>query len=198
MFNSTLFTSYNLVVGTLTGIGVVYFLFFKPTVVDYHRSLYITVAGLLLFLIGGPVTELVAPWLVHWVHGVAALFVIVGLYDPLENDLRRDTWSEILLQKPGQIRQPEEWMLPIDDAILELFHSTDLVLTPAIIAYNIDYCREEVNRRLIELERRGFVTKVERGKYRITILGMQYLHGAVPRSLRTRLRAFVGSVFGTK
>ena len=87
-------------VGTLTGIGVVYFLFFKPTVVDYHRSLYVTVAGLLLFLIGGPVTELAAPWLVHWIHGVAALLVIVGLYDPLGNDLRRDTWSEILLQKP--------------------------------------------------------------------------------------------------
>ena len=198
MFNSALFTIYNLVVGTLTGLGVVYFLLFKPTVVDYHRSLYVTVAGLLLFLIGGPVTELIAPWLVNWIHGVAALLVIVGLYNPLENDLRRDTWAEILLKRPEQIRQPEEWMLPIDDAILALFHSTDLVLTPAIIAYNIDYCREEVNRRLIELERRGFVTKVERGKYRITILGMQYLRGSVPQSLRTRMRAFVDSVFSAK
>ena len=89
-------------------------------------------------------------------------------------------------------------MLPIDDAILELFHSTDFVLTPAIIAYNINYCREEVNRRLIELERRGFVTKVERGKYRITVLGMQYLQGSVSQSLSTRLRAFIDSVFSTK
>ncbi|ELY64204.1 hypothetical protein C492_06772 [Natronococcus jeotgali DSM 18795] len=70
-------------------------------------------------------------------------------------------------------------MLPVDDAILDLFHSKDLVLTPAIIAYNIHYSREEVNRRLVELESRGFVTKAERGKYRITRLGKQYIEGTV-------------------
>lgn len=191
MLENAPFTIYNATVGTVTGIGVLYFLFFRPTVVEYHRSLHVTVVGLVLFLIGGPSTELVAPSLVHWVHGTAAVLVIVGLYDPLEHELRRDTWAEVLLENPEQFRQLEDWMLPVDDEILDLFGSADLVLTPAIVAYNIDYSREEVNRRLVELERRGFVARVERGKYRITALGTRYLNGPAPRRLSSRLRALV-------
>lgn len=179
MLENAVFTYYNLVIGLITGFGVFYFLFFKPTVVDYHQFLILTVAGLILFLIGGPVTELVFPSLVHWVHGIAALMVIFGLYNPLENDLRRDAWADVLLQEPVQVRQQAEWMMPVDDAILDLFHSKELILTPAIIAYNIDYSREEVNRRLSELENRGFVIKIERGKYQITELGRQYIEGSV-------------------
>jgi len=136
------FTQYNLAVGLVTAAGLGYVLFVRPTVVDYHRFLLVTVAGLLLFLVGGPVTELLAPGFVHWVHGVASLLVILGL-----------------------------------------FHSTDLVLTPSVLAYNIDYSREEVNRRLVELEERGLVRKPERGKYRITALGRQYIEGGVSRRL---------------
>ncbi len=194
MLDNAPFTLYNAVLGTITGVGVLYFLFFRPTVVEYRRSLHATVVGLVVFLIGGPVTELVAPWLVHWVHGTASVLVIAGLYDPLERELRRDAWSEVLLEHPEQLRRPEDWMLPVDDAVLDLFVSADLVLTPAVVAYNIDYSREEVNRRLIELEERGFVDKVERGKYRITALGTQYLNGTEPRSLRTRIRTLVDAV----
>lgn len=188
MIEPLLFTMYNLVIGIITGVGVLYFLFFKPTVIEYHRFLFVTIAGLLLFLIGGPVAELIAPKLVHWVHTIASILVILGLYDPLKNDIRNDAWADVLLGEPGLIREPEDWMLPVDDAILTLFHSTDLVLTPSIIAYNIEYSRDEVNRRLVELEKRGFVTKVERGKYRITALGRQYLDGAVSHSLRSQMR----------
>lgn len=184
------FTYYNLAIGLITGFGVFYFLLFKRTVVDYHRFLLLTVTGLMLFLIGGPVTELLLPSFVHWVHGIAALMVIFGLYDPLENDLRRDAWADVLLQEPVQVRQQAEWMLPIDDAILGLFHSKELILTPAIIAYNIDYSREEVNRRLSELENRGFVTKVERGKYQITELGRQYIEGTISDGALARLWYF--------
>ncbi|WP_225335319.1 winged-helix domain-containing protein [Halomicrobium urmianum] len=172
------FAAYNLAVGLLTGLGIASVLV-RPTVVDYDRFLLLTVAGLVLFLIGGPVTELAAPSLVHWVHGLAALMVVLGLYDPLENDLRRDAWADVLLEEPVQVRQRAAWMTPMDDDVLRLFHSKDLVLTPAIIAYNIDYSREEVNRRLAELEDHGFVERVERGKYRITDLGTQYVEGAV-------------------
>ncbi|NHN42970.1 ArsR family transcriptional regulator [Halorubellus sp. JP-L1] len=188
MLENSPFTYYNLAIGLLTGFGVFYFLFFKPTVVEYHRFLLLTVAGLLLFLIGGPITELVLPSLVHWVHGLAAFLVILGLYDPLENDLRRDAWADVLLQEPVQVRQQADWMLPIDDAILGLFHSKELVLTPAIIAYNIEYSRAEVNRRLSELETRGFVAKAERGKYRITELGRQYIEGSISRGPLARFR----------
>lgn len=183
-----LFTLYNLILGLITGVGVLYFLFLKRTTVEYHRFLLVTVSGLLLFLLGGPVTELVAPELVHWVHSIASLLVILGLYDPLKKDLRNDAWADALLGEASRVRDPADWMLPIDDAILSLFHTTDLVLTPSIIAYNIDYSRDEVNRRLVELEKRGFVTKIERGKYQITALGRGYLDGAVSHSLQDQVR----------
>lgn len=190
MLDASLFVYYNLTIGIVTAIGICYFLFFKQSVVDYQRYLLLTVAGLLLFLIGGPTTELLFPELVHWIHGMAALLVVIGLYDPLENDLRRDAWADILLEKPVQVRQQADWMLPIDDAILDLFHSTELILTPTIIAYNIDYSREEVNRRLSVLEDHGFVTKVERGKYRITALGRQYVSGVVASGVLARVKHF--------
>lgn len=183
------FIVYNLGVGLFTGLGVVYFLALKRTEVGFHRSLFVTTAGLLLFLVGGPVAEVLAPALVHWVHGTAALLVVVGLYDPLERDLRREAWSELLLDEPSRIRQPPEWMLPIDDAILQLFHTSELVLTPSIVAYNIEYSREEVNRRLAELEERGYVERVERGKYRVTSLGRQYIESPVSYGLTGRLRS---------
>lgn len=188
MIDGSPFTYYNILIGLVTGLGVFYFLFFKPTVVDYQNFLLVTVFGLLLFLAGGPIAELLFPPLVHWIHGFSGLMVILGLYDPLENDLRREAWADILLREPVKVRQQANWMLPIDDAVLRLFHSTELVLTPAIIGYNIDYSREEVSRRLGELEDRGFVTRVERGKYRITDLGRQYVEGSVSRSAFARLR----------
>ncbi|WP_226022946.1 winged-helix domain-containing protein [Halomicrobium salinisoli] len=178
MLDAFPFAAYNLAVGLLTGLGIAAVLV-GPTVVDYHRVLLLTVAGLVLFLVGGPLAALAAPSLVHWVHGLAALVVVLGLYDPLENDLRRDAWADVLLREPVQVRQRAAWMTPMDDDVLRLFHSKGLVLTPAIIAYNIDYSREEVNRRLAELEDRGFVERVERGKYRITDLGTQYVEGSV-------------------
>lgn len=182
------FTAYNLLVGLITGIGVIYFLHVKQTVIEYRWFLFVTIAGLLLFLVGGPIAEIAIPEFVHWVHGVAALLVILGLYDPLQNDSRSDLWTEMLLKDPAQVRQPSEWMLPIDDTILSLFHATDLVLTPSIVAYNIDYSRDEVNRRLTELEQRGFVEKVERGKYRLTVLGKQHIEGPISWDLRGYLR----------
>lgn len=190
-------TAYNLVIGIITAVGVLYFLFLKPTVVEYHQFLFVTIAGLLLFLIGGPIVELLAPELLHWLHGIASLLVILGLYNPVKNKIRRDAWADVLLREPSQVREPADWMLPIDDAILGVFHSTDLVLTPSIIAYNIDYSRDEVNRRLVELEKRGFVNRVERGKYRITKLGQQYFDGPVSHSLRSRLRHLWDLTFNT-
>lgn len=183
------FTAYNLVVGLLTGLGVGYFFALKRPAVEFRRSMFVTGAGLVLFLVGGPVAEVFAPALVHWVHGTAALLVVAGLYDPLEGGLRKEAWSDLLLDEPARIRQPPEWMLPIDDAILKLFHTSDLVLTPSIVAYNIDYSREEVNRRLAELEDRGYVERVERGKYRVTALGRQYIESPVSYGITGRLRS---------
>ena len=126
-------------------------------------------------MVGGPVSELYFPSMLHWVHGFAALSIIGGLYVPLHDDFQTRPWSELLLQDVRGYRQSAEWMRPIDDAILEILSSSGLILTPTVIAYNIDYCRDEVNRRLSKLEAEGLVERVERGKYRLTDHGERYL-----------------------
>ena len=171
------FAIYDVVMGLLSGVGIVYLLYVEQFVIEYRQFLFVTTVGLLVFAVVGPIFDLLDPSLVHVVHGVAALLVIFGLYNPVHNDLRKDEWAELLLKDPTEMRHPAEWMAPIDDRIIELFHSSNLVLTPAIIAYNIEYSRGEVNRRLTKLERHGLIERVERGKYRISGLGEQYLQG---------------------
>lgn len=168
---------YNLALGFLSGVGLLYLAYSQRFIMGYRRFFYLLIAGLLAFAVGGPMTDLYAPDFSHAVHGLAALLVVFGLYDPVHNDLRKDEWARLLVQEPSELRHPGEWMVPMDDEILELFHSVELVLTPAIIAYNIDRSREEVNRRLTELQTHGLVDRVERGKYRITQLGEEYLRG---------------------
>lgn len=171
------FTIYNLVMGLLAGIGLLYLLYVHRYLVPYRRFLAFLLLGLLVFSVGDPITDIVAPEWGHLIHSISAVFVIYGLYDPVQNDLRRDEWTTILLEEPAIARNPAEWMRPIDDAILNLFHSAELVLTPSIIAYNIGYNAKEVNRRLTMLSDHGMVKKVERGKYQLTERGERYLQG---------------------
>ncbi|ELZ18957.1 hypothetical protein C478_00725 [Natrinema thermotolerans DSM 11552] len=75
------------------------------------------------------------------------------------------------------MRQPGEWMqLPTDERILEILDS-GLLLSPQVIAKNIDKSRVHVNRRLSVLVEYGLVTRVERGYYEIAGPGVQYLEG---------------------
>jgi DNA-binding IclR family transcriptional regulator len=67
--------------------------------------------------------------------------------------------------------------LPTDHFLLELLEETDLILSPAVLARNLDYNRVTVSRRLTELTDYGLVERVDRGKYRITEFGEQYLRG---------------------
>lgn len=174
------FQLYNLLIGSLTMAGFVYLLTRNRTIGSYQRFVHILLLGVLVFAVGGPIMDLVAPDWSHTVHSLAALLMIYGIYNPIHNDLRRDAWANLVLRDPRQVRHPAEWMVPMDDGILELFHSTDLVLTPSIISYNTGYSREEVNRRLRELAENRLMERVERGKYRITPLGEQYLAGRPP------------------
>ncbi|WP_226483358.1 ArsR family transcriptional regulator [Natrinema amylolyticum] len=173
----TPFVEYNLVVGIVVALELLYFLSLESSVTAYRRFVLVTVGGLVLAVIGGPVAELFAPSLVHWIHGAAALLVVLGLYDPVANDLRTAEWAQVLLSEPAQIRQPADWMTPMDDEILSVFHNAELILTPSIIAYNTGFSRKEVNRRLIKLDEHGLVEKIERGKYQMTYRGEQYLRG---------------------
>lgn len=74
------------------------------------------------------------------------------------------------------MRQPADWMTPMDDRILEVLNA-GLVLSPTIIAYNIDKSREAVGRRLSDLSESGLVRRIERGRYEITDIGREYLSG---------------------
>lgn len=68
---------------------------------------------------------------------------------------------------------------PGDDRILELLDESDLILSPSIIAANIELTRHHVSARLSELKAHGLVESVEtgRGHYRITEQGQAYLAG---------------------
>lgn len=79
-------------------------------------------------------------------------------------------------------RKRGEWQTPLDDEILELLASSELVLSPSIIAYNLDRSREGVASRIAILTDVGLVERVERGKYRITETGKEYLQGGIDAS----------------
>jgi predicted transcriptional regulator len=146
---------------------------------EYDYYLLLAVIGTGIFVGGGVVAEIAAPTIVHWIHGVGAALIIIGLYRLPAATAQRSSWFDILVRNPRQARRQEEWMSPADDRILEVCATADLVLTPSIIAYNIEYSREEINRRLSELERHSLVERVERGKYRITDRGHRYLNNSL-------------------
>ncbi len=146
---------------------------------EYRGAPRLVAAGIGAFVLLGLVSEILVPRLVHWIHGLTALVVVVGLYRIIDGGLSVDGWSDRLIADPGRLRKDRQrdWMTPLDDAILDLCAETGLVLTPAVIAVNLDYSREEVNRRLTTLKSRGFIERVERGKYRIAGRGEQYVRG---------------------
>ncbi|WP_207592073.1 transcriptional regulator [Halomontanus rarus] len=81
------------------------------------------------------------------------------------------------------MRSPGKWMqLPIDDRILEALESSGMILSPAVIAENIDKSRHEVNRRLSVLVEYGLVIRVKRGYYEIAEPGREYLEGELDAS----------------
>lgn len=77
------------------------------------------------------------------------------------------------------MRRRPDWMRPTDDLILETLAKSELVLTPAILAYNLDLDRSHVNKRLRSFEEHGLVHKPDRGKYGITERGLEYLDGSL-------------------
>lgn len=134
---------------------------------NQQHVLLATVFGLGLYAGGSLLSEVYFPSVLHWVHGVAGLFAIGGLYSPVHSNLQSGPTDDLLVGDARGVRLDAEWMRPIDDAILDVLHASGLVLTPAVIAYNIGYSRDEVNRRLTKLETEELVERVDRGKYRL-------------------------------
>ncbi|WP_435196931.1 helix-turn-helix domain-containing protein [Natronomonas sp. EA1] len=171
---------YTIGVGVASALGILYLFTHSTHHVGYRNGLYLALAGIIAFSALGNAAEQFYDPVEHWVHGVGALLVLVGLFRIVDERVREADWPIGLLADPASIRTRDDWMTPMDDAILELFHSADLVLTPTVIALNLDRSREEVNRRLSTLEREGYVERVTRGKYRMTPDGAAYLYGGTP------------------
>ncbi|APW99967.1 MarR family transcriptional regulator [Halobiforma lacisalsi AJ5] len=75
------------------------------------------------------------------------------------------------------MRPRVDWMNQTDDRILELLEESDLILSPAVAAINLDYSRNWVSRRMSKLEDADFIEKVDGSYYQITDRGRAYLHG---------------------
>ncbi|WP_255171012.1 hypothetical protein [Natrononativus amylolyticus] len=143
---------------------------------EYDSSFLLAATGTGVFVGGGLLSEVFAPQSVHWVHMLGAVLILIGFCRLVRRDSTHDHWFSALVADPERVRSRAEWMNPLDDRILEVCSTSDLVLTPAIIAYNTGYSRGEVNRRLSALEEHSLLERVDRGKYRITCEGRQYLY----------------------
>lgn len=170
------FLLYDIVVGLLGVVGVAVLLATHRGI-RYPRFVQFVLLGFVLFLVGGPVIRFLLPSLEHFMHGFAALSLIAALGILIHEELRPDEWMGVVFEDPRQLRTTRPWMTPLDDEVLELFHNSELTLTPSIIAYNLDYHSKEVNRHLMELAEHGYLERVKRGKYRLTDRGELYLTG---------------------
>lgn len=76
-----------------------------------------------------------------------------------------------------------------DDAILELLDETDMVLTPKVMAFQIEYDYTYLRQRLGVLKAHGLIDHPtdapagvsQTGVYEITALGRRFLNGEVSR-----------------
>ena len=75
------------------------------------------------------------------------------------------------------MRPRVEWMNQTDNRVLDLLEESDLILSPAVAAINLDYSRNWVSRRMSKLEDAGLIEKVDGGYYQITDRGRAYLEG---------------------
>jgi len=66
-----------------------------------------------------------------------------------------------------------------DDRILSLLEESGLMLSPAVIAANLDYTRGWVSKRLRKLLEAGLVEKSQSSYYEITERGEKYLVGEI-------------------
>lgn len=81
---------------------------------------------------------------------------------------------------------PPEWITELDRDILAILGRTMMVLTPSVIAKNIDRSRSSVSRRLNTLEVGGLVEKEERGHYKISSEGHARMYQKYPAEVEDR------------
>lgn len=91
-----LLSLYALVVSALAAVGLIYLLYSGRFVVGYRRFFQLITFGLLLAVVVTPLVGRFEPALLHTVHGIATLFITVGLYDLLRDDIAQTEWVNVL------------------------------------------------------------------------------------------------------
>lgn len=77
------------------------------------------------------------------------------------------------------MRERADWMVPVDDAILEYVRDAGEV-PPAVIGRNIDTHRNYAGERCRILTEHGLLDAVGDGYYALTKLGHRYLNEDLP------------------
>lgn len=111
----------------------------------------------------------------HVVHAVAAILLVVALYDPVENRVRTEEWQDLMLRS---VDATETDITADDRRILEVFATPGITLTPDPVSTNVDGVDEDVDERLEELADQGLVVRANGRKFRITPLGKRLLQRA--------------------
>lgn len=137
----------------------------QPVLLVLGVGLVVAEAGLRLF---------VASEGTHAVHTVAALLLVLALYDPVENRLRREEWVDLLSRDPA-IEDAATELSPADEAVLGLLARTRIVLTPELVAANLDGVPSHPRAALERLADGPFVERAGDARYRITPLGAKFV-----------------------
>ncbi|MFC4246675.1 MarR family transcriptional regulator [Natribaculum luteum] len=69
------------------------------------------------------------------------------------------------------------WMAPVDYEIMLFFDEHPILVSPKVLAADIEYDRHYVSKRCKILTEAGLLTKVETGLYELTETGQTYLEG---------------------
>lgn len=158
--------------GVLEGSGFLYIFYRKRAKIARNPALILPAVGFLLFVTAEMGVGFVSPLIVHLGHAAAAALLSFGLVATLFQ------WTSVNSSTAALFRdevQPE-WMTEMDDSILSMLEQSNIVLSPTLLSYNLGYSRESVNRHLRKLEDHDYVERVDRGKYRLTDSGQEYLY----------------------
>lgn len=79
----------------------------------------------------------------------------------------------------SQMVERVPWMAPVDYEILLFFEDHPILLSPRILAVNIEYDRQYVSRRCSALTEAGLLESVDTGLYQLSKTGELYLEGDV-------------------
>ncbi|MFH5800443.1 MarR family transcriptional regulator [Haladaptatus sp. CMAA 1911] len=69
------------------------------------------------------------------------------------------------------------WMSPIDYEILLFFEEHDILVSPKVLALNIDYNRQYTSKRCRTLTEKGILSQKSNGVYELSEKGRQFLAG---------------------